>query len=343
MPFADIIGHDRPKAMLKAAILSDRITHAYLFYGEEAIGKRLTAIRFAQALACDDPLEAGGLDSCGACRSCLQIQALTHPDFWIIEPDREQANPQIKIEQIRELEQRIIYRPLVASRKVCLIDEADRMTLGAANALLKTLEEPPDHSLLLLVTSRPLALPATVRSRCQALRFSPPSLALVEGALSQRRKLRPAESRFLALLTEAQIGKALTIDLGEVQARQEEFSRLVSSRSLRSVAGLLTDAEALHKAGRSEEALEWIGRWIRDLIMARMGTASDQILHANRKTELDRLAWSSEMDALLNLLEDIETMQQGTNRNLNQHLLLESVLLRLRDACLMRPGDPPSS
>ncbi len=334
MPFTDIIGHERPKAILKAAILHDRIAHAYLFHGEEAIGKRLTALRFAQALACDSPQETGGPDPCGTCRSCQQIQAHTHPDFHEIDPDRELANPQIKIEQIRELEHQIIYRPLLAARKVCLIDDADRMTLGAANALLKTLEEPPDHSLLLLITSRPMALPATIRSRCQALRFSLPSLAQVEGALKRTRQLQPGEARFLALLTEARIGQALKTDVAEAQAHHQEFGRLGSLASLRSVAALLTAAEAHHKADRSAEALDWLGRWVRDLILVRVGMPPDLLVNATRQAELEQISREADFDALLALLEDIEAMQRGSVRNLNLQMLLESVLLRLRGACL---------
>src|SRR5438093_677039 len=194
MPFLDLIGHERPTAILKASILHDRVAHAYLFFGEDRIGKRLAALRFAQAINCEIDYGPGGPDACGACRSCRQIEARTHPDFLLIEPDQEQANPQIKIEQIRELEQQLVYHPLVGRRKVCLIDEADRMTPGAANALLKTLEEPPDHSLLLLITSRPSALLATVRSRCHGIRLVAPPRAAADRLLHRDRLPQLEES-----------------------------------------------------------------------------------------------------------------------------------------------------
>src|SRR6185436_10274410 len=146
MPFSDIIGHEGPKAILKASIRHDRVAHAYIFHGEDGIGKQLAAVRFAQAINCETAYGSQGPDACGACRSCSQIEASTHPDFLLIQPDREMANPQIKIEQIRELEQQLVYRPLLSPRKVYVIDDADRLTQGAANALLKTLEEPVGHS-----------------------------------------------------------------------------------------------------------------------------------------------------------------------------------------------------
>jgi DNA polymerase-3 subunit delta' len=139
MPFHDITGHERPIALLKAALRQGRLAHAYLFHGEAGIGKLLAATRLAQTLNCEAAESVNNQDCCGRCRACTQIAARTHPDYFVIEPDRELAVPQIKIEQVREIEQQFIYRPLMGERKICLIDDADRFTIGAANALLKTL------------------------------------------------------------------------------------------------------------------------------------------------------------------------------------------------------------
>ncbi len=332
MPFLDLIGHERPTAILKASILHDRVAHAYLFFGEDGIGKRLAALRFAQAINCETDYGPEGPDACGACRSCHQIEARTHPDFLLIEPDQEQANPQIKIEQIRELEQQLVYHPLVGRRKVCLIDEADRMTPGAANALLKTLEEPPDHSLLLLIASRPSALLATVRSRCQGIRFVAPARADVETALMTKRRIPPADARFLAMVTQARIGQALETDLAAIRVEQDEFSALTSAKSLQSVATLLTAAEALYRSDRAPEALEWIVRWIRDLILVSVGADPDHVLNRDRLPQLEDAARGLRPDALLDLLADIETIQQAATRNVNLQMALETILLRLRDA-----------
>ena len=125
--FTGVIGHERQKTLLEAAIRHDRVAHAYLFHGDAHIGKRLMAVRLAQALNCEGPADAGEPDGCGPCRSCRQIEARTHPDFLLIEPDQEMANPQIKIEQVREIESQIIYRPLIGRFKIVLIDEADRL------------------------------------------------------------------------------------------------------------------------------------------------------------------------------------------------------------------------
>ena len=341
MPFADIIGHDRTKLLIQAAIMQNRLAHAYLFHGEDRIGKRLLAMRLAQALLCERAAEDAEPDACGGCRACRQVEARTHPDFLLIEPDREQANPQIKIELIRDIEQQMIYRPLIGDRKICLIDEADRMTIGAANALLKTLEEPPDHSLFLLVSSRPYALPATIRSRCQAIRLATPAQTQVEAAVVLKRELPPADARFLALLCDGQLGRALDVDLKEARNAQKEFSDLFSAKGLQSITSVLTTAEALAKAERGPEAFDWLLRWLRDLLLLTVGAGTDQVLNLEQRLVVEHLAARVDVDALLNLIGELETLERQAHRNLNIQMALETVLLRLRD--LLIPASTPAS
>jgi DNA polymerase-3 subunit delta' len=331
MPFQDVIGHERPKAILQTALRHDRIAHAYLFHGDDGIGKKLLALRFAQAINCEGDLEG---DACGLCRSCVQIEARTHPDFLAVEPDRELANPQIKIEQIRELEQQIVYQPLVARKKVFLIDEADRMNLHAANALLKTLEEPPDHSVLLLISSRPSALPSTVRSRCQSLRLAPPARTQVEATLILRREIPPADARLLAAASQSRLGAALTMDLAAMRAAQDELCALASPPTLRSASAILTAAEALHKSDRGPEVLDWLSLWIRDLLLVCIGAAQHHLIHADRLPLLQNAARGAHADQLAGLLDDIDALQRSAGRNLNTQMALETVLLHLREATL---------
>jgi len=342
MPFSDIIGHDRPKAVLKAALRHDRVAHAYLFHGEPGIGKRLTAFRFAQAINCDSPDAVNAQDACGRCRSCQQIESRTHPDFILIVPDQEQANPQIKIEEVRALEEQIIYRPLVGQRRVVIIDDADRLTLGAANALLKTLEEPPGYTVLILVTSRPHMLPVTIRSRCQSLRFAAPAQSRVEADLAAKRSLSRSDARFLATVTQNRLGEALEADLASIREKQRDFATVTARSALQSVANVLATAEALHREERSAEALEWIARWVRDLILVRVGADHASLVNLDRVQELEETARQLQVEQLLPLIDDIETLQRAANRNLNLQLALESVLLRLREVLGLAPSSSQS-
>jgi DNA polymerase-3 subunit delta' len=342
MPFRDIIGHEHQIATLRATIARGRLAHAYLFHGESSIGKRLTAVRLTQALNCESSSDGNELDACGSCRSCRQIDAHTHPDFFFVEPDPEQATPQIKIEQVREIEQQVMYRPLIGVRKICLIDDADRMTIGAANALLKTLEEPPDHSLFLLISSRPAALPATIRSRCQALRFTTPARTQVEAALILRRNIPPSEARFLAMVSEGRIGEALASDTTDLRARQKEFLELVQPQSLQSTTAILSSAEAIAKAERAEDVLGWLARWIRDLVLIQVAGDRDQLFYVDQLATLEAYARQANTDVLLDLLKDIETTEQNATRHLNLHMALETIMLRLRDALTPQSASLPA-
>ncbi len=338
MPFADIIGHERAKSVLQASILNDRVGHAYLFHGEDGIGKRLTALRFAQALSCETTYGPQGPDACGTCRACRQIDAQSFPDLLTIEPDRERAVPQIKIEQIRELEHHIVYRPLVGSRKIFLIDDADRMTLAAANALLKTLEEPPAHSLFILISSRPSALPPTVRSRCHAMRFAPPARTQVEAALILKRELPPEDARFLAMSTGARIGDALRADLKQARAREQELGLLASPETLGSIPAVLGAAEALTKSDRGADALDWLGGLVRDLVLVRIGADADCLMQPHTPRSIRTAAEGAALDELLGVMDAIDSHQRSATRHLNTQLALESVLLRLRDAMGPQPA-----
>ncbi|HEU4685115.1 MAG TPA: DNA polymerase III subunit delta' [Nitrospira sp.] len=340
MPFRDIVGHAGTLAALQTAIANRRLAHAYLFHGETAIGKRLTAVRFAQALTCDHGAAEAWADACGVCRSCRQIETRTHPDFFLIEPDEEQATPQIKIEQIRDIEHHMVYRPLMSERKICLIDETDRMTIGAANALLKTLEEPPDHSLFLLISSRPASLPATVRSRCQAIRFTTPARTQVEAALIMKREMPPADARLLAMVTEGRIGEALTADPREIRESQREVLELVAPQRLHSISEVLTAAEVTAKADRGPHMLSWLARWIRDLILLVIAHDPDQIVFTDHLPAMEHYARGADIDALIGILSDIERTERQATRHFNLQLALENILFRVRDAVPPPTGQP---
>lgn len=338
MPFAEITGHEQPISLLQATLRNERLAHAYLFYGEPRIGKWTTAVRLAQALNCEQSSQTETQDSCGRCRSCLQIAGRTHPDYFVIAPDPKATTPQIKIEQVREIEQQFVYRPLAGERKICLIDDADRLTIGAANALLKTLEEPPGHSLFILITSRLHALPITIRSRCQTLRFTTPARTQVEAALILKREIPPADARFLAVFADGRIGEALTASEPDVRRRQQECLTLVKPESLKSSATILSAAESLAKTDRGEETLAWLARWIRDLVIVIVDGDPDQILHFEQLADLRRYAQRTDVDGLLTLLNDMERAEQQSTRHLNVQMTLETTLLRLREILGLVPA-----
>lgn len=163
--------------LLKRALKSKRVSHAYMFYGEGGLKEEL-AIRFAQALFCKVMED----DACGECHDCRKVEGLTHPDFKVIKPE----GAIFKISQIRELRGEVLLRPFEAERKVFILKECEKMNLPAANAILKVLEEPPSWANLILLVSHPSALPPTVSSRCQVLFIGEEGEIDLEDELLQR-------------------------------------------------------------------------------------------------------------------------------------------------------------
>ncbi|KAF0180307.1 MAG: DNA polymerase III subunit delta' [Nitrospirae bacterium] len=166
MGFDKIRGHDRPIRILQGTVRKQRVPSAMLFSGAAGIGKCTTARAYIQALMCPSAHDAEG---CGACSCCRRILSASHPDLlWIREEGGE-----IKVEAIRSIEEFLSRKPLESPVKAVLVDGAECMNISAANAFLKTLEEPPSASLIILVTPNPESLPDTIRSRCFQVRFSP--------------------------------------------------------------------------------------------------------------------------------------------------------------------------
>lgn len=336
MPFGDIVGHEKPKIWMRAALRQGRLAHAYLFSGEPAIGKRFFAVRLAQALACDAAEQVAEADACGRCRSCQQIENLTHPDFLYIEPEQDKANPQISIDRVRDIEHHVMYRPFCSSHKICLIDAADLMTVGAANALLKTLEEPPDHSLFFLISSRPQALPSTVRSRCLAVPFSPLSHKQVEGALTLKRALPPDDARFLSLATQGRIGQALNTSAEEARKQQAQALSLLMSASRLSISEIMDKADTLPKEGQFQETLSWLASGLRDMLLAGVGTPREHIVNEHHLVSLTQLGRQAGIPSLLTIIEEFFTLESASKRNLNMQLGLESFFLNVQQAMSAR-------
>ncbi len=208
MPFASLTGNERIKTLLKRAVSDGRIGQGIIMAGPQGVGKRRFALALAQALNCERPVEG---DACGECVPCRRVASGEHTDVETISPDGQF----IKIDQMRDMARQAQYRPYESRRRVYIIDDADRLREQAANSILKTLEEPPETTMLVLVTSKPYMLLETIRSRCQMLSFAPLSTRELEDYLNANYKRPAEETRLLARLARGSIGRALEIDLGQ--------------------------------------------------------------------------------------------------------------------------------
>jgi len=320
MTFDRIIGHSRQKDILRRALAGDRLAHAYLFEGPEGIGKRLMAAALARALFCVNG------NGCGDCIPCRKIDHNNHPDLTVVEPD----GTQIKIEQIRELQRTLALRPVEAPRRICLIDQAERMNAASGNALLKTLEEPIGATVLVLISSRPDALLTTVRSRCQRLPFARIAQAQIEAALRSQRQLDPQQAHVLAALSGGSFRQALDRDPSVGIDQRRDLLKAVTALSSGSVLPTLELAETL--AGDKEllpEKLEILLSFYRDLLLHHNGLPDASLVNIDLTEKIHRVAAREDTVSLLRKLEAIGTCRRNLDRNVNAQLNMEVLLLRL--------------
>lgn len=164
MSFDNLIGNEEVKEILRNSVKLNKILHSYMFIGQVGIGKTLFAKEFAKMILCQDTDNK----PCNKCKSCLELQNNNHPDFILIEPE----DSKIKIEQIRNIQSKLLEKPIISNKKVYIIKEADTMTKEAANCLLKTLEEPPEYITIILIGSNENMFLNTIKSRCTKIYFN---------------------------------------------------------------------------------------------------------------------------------------------------------------------------
>jgi DNA polymerase-3 subunit delta' len=323
MGFSEIIGHEKQSENLRLSLLNGRLHHAYLFIGPDGIGKRTLGLAMAQAIHCSE-LEN---DFCGGCGACRAIQAGNHADVRIVEPISNKKD--ISIQQVRELEKALSLRSFSGRQKVAIIDPATLMNWAAQNALLKTLEEPPQGCVLILIASNAGGLLPTVRSRAFALSFAPlPRELIVRFLISRKGKTRE-QADFLAALAMGSLGAVSKIDNEKmIENRLEWMETLVSLRT-GDYRAALNAAEAL--AGNREETLsflEWAGLWYRDLLTFRIAHAPNQVVNIDMLPQIEEQSAGIEEDDLFSMLSKAGEASQLIQRNLNRRMVLEDLLLR---------------
>jgi DNA polymerase III subunit delta' len=315
MGFADILGHDRVKSLLSRALSLGRFPPSLLLVGPVGVGKRTTALVAAAALLC----EKGGGDACGVCGPCSRVARGLHPDVTVVQTDG--AN--IKIEQVRDLVQQIGSRPFEARARAFVVDEAHLLTEQAANALLKSLEEPAQASHVLLVSSAPQALLPTIRSRCQLLRFGPLPTATLERHLSTVCGLEPAEARLRAVLSDGSLGAALAFEAEGYRGVRDEVLRLLEGDPARGGLFKLECAQRLADLEDTQLALVALRSLLRDLAVARVQGPSEWFLNADVAERITALATSGLAARAIVLAEQAEEMRLALRGNANRLLSMD--------------------
>ena len=319
MLFSDIVGHKKQLETLRWGPEKDRLHHAYLFLGPEGVGKRTIALSLAMAIQCQERVH----DFCDGCANCARVRSGNHPDVRVVGPLT--GKKEISIQQVRELERELSFRSFSGGKKIVVLDPASLMNPSAQNALLKTLEEPPGDSLLILVSTSSGRLLPTLLSRCLRLSFAPLPVELVARFLVSHKGMKQEEAEFLAAMTMGSLGRAASPDMEHLVERRRVWADRIGSLIQGGYREGVTLAEEL--AGVREDSLqflEWVGGWYRDILVYSVTGSSQGLCNLDMVENIKQQAALYSLERILFLLSQTGRTIAGIQRNFNRRMALEN-------------------
>jgi DNA polymerase-3 subunit delta' len=324
MSFLDIYGHEKQKVILKQALAQNRVGHSYLFSGIDAAGKKTLALEFAKVINCEKADEIH--DSCGECSACLKISRNNHPDIFFIEAEGQF----IRINAIREIQEQMTFKPMEGRRRVFVIDNADKMNDQAANALLKTLEEPSPANILILVTAKPYTLPSTIISRCRHMRFNPLSINTVAKFLIERMNMEKENALLLAGLSGGSIGQALELNKDDVIAYRTETLKLLANTKKNEPLSLLAFASFFGQDKRGiKQGFNILITCFRDALVYKETKNDQMLINQDNSSLIASLASRLSGEQILQNIALMEKSGETIEQNVNKSLTLETMAFKL--------------
>jgi len=327
--FWQIHGQNWAVELLKGHVSGNKLRHAYLFTGPTGVGRRTLALRFAQVINCTNPPTEG--EFCGECRDCRQLAALAHPDLSLLQP--EEGHKDILIDQVRALQRTLALSPYSAAYRIALLPDFQRATTQAANALLKTLEEPPNRVILLLTAIAPEGLLPTIVSRCEVIRMRSAPIDVTREYLQLEQGLDEEQARLLAHISGGRIGAAIRmIEDPSVLSRRktqiETLLELLPSQRYQRFMIIRSFLRSLDEPRQkvSEVLSTWLSFW-RDVFLISSGGAVP-LVNVDLTAQIEQVASQMSMLTARELIVAHEQALEGLNANANFQLLLETLLLK---------------
>ncbi|WP_066503971.1 DNA polymerase III subunit delta' [Abyssisolibacter fermentans] len=330
MKYDDIIGHDKIIQNLKDIIINDKVVHAYLFRGAKSLGKSSIANIFAKTLLC----EKKGSSPCNKCSACIKFDHGNHPDFSIIKSEGKY----IKKGQIDEIQNSINLFPYEGDKKVYIIKDANNMTVEAQNSFLKTLEEPPNHAIIIMTCVNSYNLLPTIVSRTQIFTFFPVETTKIKEALINKCEVKEEEAEFITSFSNGIVGMALK------EYRTQKFKDL-RNKIISIVTNLIKDVDCnifevteffIENKDDLDQILDILLIWLRDLLIIKLTNVHNKYIIIN-KDKYDILISQAEKitkNKLTDIVDIVEEAKYNIKANANSKLNLDVMLLRLQEVLL---------
>lgn len=325
--FKDIIGQEQLKEHLQNAISMNKVSHAYIINGERSSGKEFVAKVFAMTLQC----EKQGTESCGECHSCKQAMSQNHPDIIFVSHEKPNT---IGVEDIRnQINNDIVIKPYSGPRKIYIMNEGEKMTVQAQNALLKTLEEPPEYAVILILTANVDAFLPTILSRCVVLNMKPVADELVKKYLMSELHVPDYKANICVAFARGNIGKA------KLLASSEEFEK-VKEEAI-TLVKYINDMEtneivkAIKKISEYKldvnDYLDILSVWYRDVLLYKATRDINSLIFRDELQQITRVADRSTYEGIENIVNALEQAKRRLQANVNFDLTMELLLLTIQE------------
>ena len=325
--FQDIIGQEQIKEHLCSALSTGKVSHAYIINGEKSSGKEFIARVFSMALQC----ESEGTEPCQECHSCRQALSGNHPD--IIRVVHEKPNS-ISVDDIREqVNSSVAIKPYGSPRKVYLINEAEKMTVQAQNALLKTLEEPPEYVVILLLVSNVNALLPTILSRCVVLNMKPVSDSLVKQYLCTQLQVPDYKAEVCAAFARGNVGKAKALatseDFENIKTEALSLLKYIQDMELNEI--ITAVKKITEYKMKINDYLDICAIWYRDALLFKATSDMNQLIFKEEIQALRRTAQRSSYEGIENIIHALDTAKKRLDSNVNFELVMELLMLTIQE------------